>query len=517
MRLFNNLFFLFFFLITLSVQAQQSEYLIWNDEFDGTSLDLNKWDFDIGTGSNGWGNNELQYYTSNSQNVKVEDGVLKITALNQSFAGSNYTSSRIVSRGNFAFSSGKVKARIKLPEGQGIWPAFWMLPEDFEFGIWPASGEIDILEILGQEPNKVHGTVHYGRYSPNNQMTGATYQIGSPNFTEDFHLFEFEWKEDELSWFVDGFKYNTIKKSDISNDFWPFDRDFHFLLNVAVGGNFPGSPNASTPFPAQMEVDYVRVFQNPNNLIIKGPETVYEGAKNVQYSVDLIDGITYDWILPLGATIVSGQGTNTIIVDWGVVGGNIMVEMDKCCAMQMTSTEVEILELDCFHNILDDNGNKELHWVERHGTLNENVPNPNISTVNSSSHCTFYQRNPDSQFDFIRYLTEIITDASDFESGDLVIEADIYSNAPIGTSINVQFENHELALSSFPSGRRTVLTGNTTAQNQWETISFSYNFTPDFGTPVNEINNLLFLFAPNSFTNYQFYLDNVRIVDPSCQ
>ncbi|MEM7162538.1 MAG: family 16 glycosylhydrolase [Bacteroidota bacterium] len=502
-------------MLSATLFGQECEHLIWHDEFRGNALDTDKWDFDIGTGNNGWGNNELQYYTNSNQNVLVEDGLLKIRALNQSFGGSNYTSSRIVTRGKFAFSSGRIEAKMKLPSGQGIWPAFWMLPEEWKYGIWPSSGEIDIVELLGQEPNKVYGTLHYGPYYPNNQMTGANYTIGSPNFADDFHVFSLEWTESIMKWSVDGVEYNSISKNDINWEFWPFNQDMHMLLNVAVGGNWPGPPNGSTTFPAEMQVEYIRVFQTLSELIIDGRETVIEGAAT-SYKVAPLSSTTFNWTVPAGASILSGQGSNEISVLWGNQGGTIEVETDKCCCMQIASRQVEVKEMNCEANILNANGDDELYWIRKDGDFDENIVVPNPNSVNNSSLCHRYTRNPGAQYDVLNFVTELIDNAAQFESGTLLFELDVYTAASPGTEILIQLEEHEAALGSFPAGRHSVYKAVTQQQNQWHSLVFSYDWSPDTTTPDNAINHLLFLFAPNSNNNSQFYIDNFRVRDTTC-
>ncbi|MFK7979346.1 MAG: family 16 glycosylhydrolase, partial [Saprospiraceae bacterium] len=234
-------------------------YLVWSDEFDGAALDLNKWTPQIGTGSGGWGNQELQYYRA--ENTTVADGKLTITAKNEVFNGSNYTSSRLrtIDKGDWKY--GRFEASIKLPIGQGIWPAFWMMPTDDAYGTWPRSGEIDIMELLGHKPEEVFGTIHFGSSFETRRFIGNEYQLPSGNFNEDFHVFAIEWEENAIRWYVDDVLYATRTADEISPDNWPFDQRFHFILNVAVGGSFPGSPDGTTVFPQAMEVDYVRVYK----------------------------------------------------------------------------------------------------------------------------------------------------------------------------------------------------------------------------------------------------------------
>ena len=249
-----------------SVQAQ-SWQLVWSDEFDGDELDESKWSYQYGTGSDeglvGWGNNELQYYTDREENVFVKDGKLHIVAKAEIFGGSDFTSARIrtIHKGDWRY--GKFEIRAKMPIGQGIWPAIWMMPTDNVYGGWAASGEIDIMEYLGHEPHRVHGTLHYGDSWPNNVHTGTHYDLPSGTFHEDFHTFTLEWEHGEMRWYVNGEHYQT------QNDWYtrgqpfpaPFDQRFHMILNVAVGGNWPGPPNHTTRFPQEMVIDYVRVYE----------------------------------------------------------------------------------------------------------------------------------------------------------------------------------------------------------------------------------------------------------------
>jgi len=241
--------------------------MVWQDEFDQDgSLDPDKWTFDIGTGVEifgqpGWGNNELQYYTDRPENVVVEDGMLQITAREESFEGSDYTSARILTRGIFQRTYGRFEARIQLPFGQGIWPAFWLLGDDSGGTVsWPQIGEIDIMEYRGQEPLVVHGSVHGPGYSAGNAET-ARYMLTNGRFDTEFHVFAIEWEPDEIRYYVDDTLYNTITPDDVSGD-WVFnDNTFYIIMNIAVGGSFVGPPNNNTPFPQTMLVDYVKVLE----------------------------------------------------------------------------------------------------------------------------------------------------------------------------------------------------------------------------------------------------------------
>ncbi len=228
--------------------------LVWHDEFNSSVLDTSKWNYEVNGG--GGGNNELQYYTNSSKNCFIQDSCLVIQALKESYMGKDYTSARLNSNEKGDWTYGRFEVRAKLPYGQGLWPAIWMLPTDWVYGGWPASGEIDIMEELGQQANKVYGTIHYG--DPHQQQ-GGNYILPSGYFLSNFHVFACEWDSTSISFFVDSAKYFTVKISK------PFDQRFHFILNVAVGGNWPGSPDYRTSFPQQMVIDYVRVFQKISN------------------------------------------------------------------------------------------------------------------------------------------------------------------------------------------------------------------------------------------------------------
>ncbi len=242
----------------------QSYRLVWSDEFNGTSLDLTKWEQQTGTGCPslcGWGNGELEYYRA--ENTAVAGGFLTITAKAENFGGAAYTSSRMRSRFRGDWTYGRIEIRAKLPTGQGLWPAFWMLPTDEAYGGWAASGEIDLMEGRGQQPASAIGTIHYGATFPGNVSSSATYNLPSGTFASDFHVFAFEWEPCEMRWYVDGVLYST--KRDWSTAGFPypapFDQRFHLLMNLAVGGGFVGNPNGTTVFPQKLTVDYVRVYQ----------------------------------------------------------------------------------------------------------------------------------------------------------------------------------------------------------------------------------------------------------------
>ena len=246
--------------------------LAWGDEFDGPTgsrPDQSRWTYD--RGGSGWGNEELQTYTDRLQNAVVRDGVLVITARAESFTGTDgiprsYTSARLKTQSHFAQTYGRFEARMHLPRGQGIWPAFWMLGADISAVGWPQCGEIDIMENIGREPSMVHGTIHGPGYSGGASLSGATSSADGRPFADGYHVFAVEWEAAAIRWYVDGRLYFTQTPADLpAGARWVFDHDHFLLLNLAVGGRWPGNPDPTTTFPQELKVDYVRVYQGRGN------------------------------------------------------------------------------------------------------------------------------------------------------------------------------------------------------------------------------------------------------------
>ncbi len=249
---------------TIGCASSDTTYkLVWSDEFNGAAgaaLDSSKWTYDVG--GNGWGNSELEYYTSGAANASIDgNGNLVITAKNQSMSGMNYTSARIKTQGLASWTYGRIEARIKIPKGQGMWPAFWLLGTNINSSPWPSCGEIDVMENVGKEPAIVHGSMHGPGYSGS---AGPTAQVSlSAPVGDDYHVFAIEWEQNVIRWYVNDTLYSTKSPSDIpAGDTWVYSHAFFILLNVAVGGTWPGNPDSTTVFPQQMLVDYVRVCQH---------------------------------------------------------------------------------------------------------------------------------------------------------------------------------------------------------------------------------------------------------------
>jgi beta-glucanase (GH16 family) len=301
--------------------------LIWSDEFEyeGAPEPL-KWGYDIG--GNGWGNNELQNYTNSRENSYIEDGKLFIHAKK---VNGNWTSARLITKGKGDFLYGRIEISAKLPTGKGTWPAIWTLPTNWEYGGWPNSGEIDIMEHVGYDQNNIHGTVHTGAYNHSKgTQKGASKYISTAS--SEFHTYAVEWYEEEILFFIDDDHYFTFENEHKTTQEWPFDKAQHLLLNIAIGGNWGGAqgidPNLEE---AIMEIEYVRVYNNaPAKPIIEGPNLITSNSE-ASFSIAIPEDYYYNWIVPADATIIDGQGTSTVSIQFGDENGSVTVEMQSDC------------------------------------------------------------------------------------------------------------------------------------------------------------------------------------------
>lgn len=286
-------------------RAQADWILVWSDEFtqaNGTSPDASKWAYDIGAG--GWGNNELQYYTSRTNNVRIETNMLVIEAKQESYMGSGYTSARLKTQGKASWAYGRMEARMKLARGQGIWPAFWMLGTNIASVGWPNCGEIDIMENIGREPTIVHGTIHGPGYSGGSAIGGGYSLPGNPALADDFHVYAVEWTTNQIKWFIDGTQYFSVSPASLPNgSSWVFTQPQFILLNLAVGGNWPGNPDGSTVFPQRYTIDYVRVYAFSN-----APPTTSGTLQNGNFET----GVLAPWI---GKNFANANPSGGVIVD----------------------------------------------------------------------------------------------------------------------------------------------------------------------------------------------------------
>jgi beta-glucanase (GH16 family) len=318
----KRIFYLLVVIFLPAIAFSQEGYvdLIWADEFnvDGAP-DPSNWGYD--TGANGWGNNELQEYTTSGSNVRVENGMLVIEARK---SGGSWTSGRVKSQGKRNFTYGKIVFRAKLPPGQGTWPALWMLGEGVSSIGWPACGEIDVMEHVGKNPGIVHSSLHSTSSSGNTVNTGTTTVT---DFNSNFHLYEALWTPDKIQFSVDGIAFYTYNPASKTSATWPFNAPFFIIMNIAIGGNFGGPEVDPSLTFARMEVDYVRVYQNFSALTLQGPSIVDKNQANVSYKTNQIQNATYEWTLPQGAQIVSGDGTSSINVKWGEAEGDVKVKV----------------------------------------------------------------------------------------------------------------------------------------------------------------------------------------------
>ncbi len=317
-----------------SAQGSGCSYLVWADEFDVNGApSSDKWGYDLGGG--GWGNNELQTYTSARANSWVENGKLIIKAIK---TNGSWTSARLVTRQKGDWLYGRIEVKAKLPSGTGTWPAIWMLPTDWAYGNWPSSGEIDIMEHVGYDPGVVHGTAHTEAYNHTlGTQKGAS--ISVPDAVTNFHVYAIEWDEERIRWYVDDQLYYTFSNAHKTYKEWPFDKRFHLLLNFAIGGNWGGAQGVDPSLTeAAMEVEYVRVYSSKlSKPVISGSKLNKTGQQS-EYRVDPVPGAEYIWHLPEGVDVLDGAGTNKIVVRWNDRPGDITLELRTRCDTVFSDT-----------------------------------------------------------------------------------------------------------------------------------------------------------------------------------
>ena len=450
--------------------------LVWQDEFDGSTLDLNKWEYQVGGG--GWGNGELQYYTEGN-NIEVSNNTLKITANEDTaneYANNAYTSSRIRTQNKGDWRYGKMEARIKLPIGKGIWPAFWMMPSQSVYGTWPASGEIDIMEYLGHQASTTYATCHYGNAWNDKGSSGGSTNLATGSFNDDFHTFGIEWEADEIRWYLDDVLFHSTNSShpDFTTYNWPFDQNFHFILNIAVGGQWPGSPDASTVFPQTMEVDWVRVYQDLADVAIVGDNDV-AAYETTTYSLPNTTNATYNWYVPNTATLVSGQNTHEITVQWSGTSGTISASYNTTCGTQIYEMDVSVTDIMAGNTNLWENAGFE------NGTTNWNFNEFNGANANFDIVTTDVQEGSNAMC--VTNLTvlgnvwniQLSRQAMDVVAGETyTVSFWAKGNAATGQNINFAFIN--ASTFAFYSGKQENIT------NNW--AYYTFDFTPAETTSV---------------------------------
>ncbi|GLX77386.1 hypothetical protein tinsulaeT_07260 [Thalassotalea insulae] len=492
----------------------QNPVPVWSDEFDGTSLDSTKWEVMTGDGCDiglcGWGNNELQSYKV--ENNTVSNGVLTITAKKQRDKSKSYTSGRIRTANmpnGGQWTHGRFEARIKLPNGTGMWPAFWMLPTD-PIDIWPISGEIDIMEATGQADMFAFGTLHYGQPWPDNEWTSGRILKQPDSWSADFHEYAVEWEPNEMRWYVDDILYSVKTPSDLSDpSYWTFENNqYHFLLNLAVGGSIGGVVDDSM-LPQTMEVDYVRVydFGQPS---LTGSHIV---EPNTSHTYTVIDeagtGGSYVWSSPTGET----SNSNSLTVNWGNTEGQVSVTVTNSCGTENLVMDVHVSPELAEETVLDDfEMSQNVSYSTWTGNFNQSAVNPAPDTINSSPTVASYVRDLASQWDVIAADTNVLTDVAPFISGDKAFYIDLYTAAPIGTEILIQLENTNTATASnYPTGRHSKYIAHTTVQNSWQRLKFTLEDRIDGGTGDNDVNSVVLLIDPNALSGDTYYLDNFAV------
>ncbi|MBL0738587.1 family 16 glycosylhydrolase [Flavobacterium sp. GN10] len=513
---------LFLLLPFMKTQAQCNT-LVWSDEFNGTTVDLTKWQSISGNGCPslcGFGNAEAQRYDPNQATIVKEgtNSYLNIQAKyepNASFPDQPYASSKLTTEGKYSLKYGRVEARMKLSNGQGAWPAFWMLPVN---GNWPYTGEIDIMEAKHRNPQSVDGTIHYD--GNGYHFTGRSYSSPT-DLSSDFHVYAVEWGPNYIKWFVDDVLFHTATPNTTVNGGWPFnDSQFYIILNLAVGSagtpytSVNGAGVAPVPgdFPAKLQVDYVRVYDGSFKYAVTGDSKVYQNETSKTYSVNAIAGATYNWTVPAGATIASGQGTNSITVNWGTSGGDVSVAatVSGCNVntYKLAVTTEPALPVEKIHE--DFQSNRNVLYPVKTGVLTEAVANPSATGINTSALVGKYVRNSTELYDVLNIRNLTITNANDYVYGRKRLSFDIYTSAPVGTKISMQLENSNVTTATnYPSGRHSGFKATTTVQNKWETIEFEFEKVIDPNTSALAINNVVILFESNSNSGATYYFDNL--------
>jgi beta-glucanase (GH16 family) len=498
-----------------AAMAQQcpSATPLFADEFNGTAVDTNKWEIQTGDGCSyglcGWGNNELQSYQA--ANATVANGLLTITAMKQRVGSKNYTSARLrtLNRpGSGQWTHGRFEARIKIPGGHGMWPAFWMLPNTSV--AWPTSGEIDIQETTGQRSMYQMGTIHYGSSSANQQQLGAQILKQPDTWGSDFHVYAVEWTTNKISWYVDDLLFATQTPSNMANPAdWTFENyQYYLILNLAVGGNLGGTVDA-TALPQTMQVDYVRVYAYPQPSI--SGSHIVEPNTAATYTVvdDSAGGSTFSWTSPTGQT----SSGNALTVNWGTAGGPVGLTVKNACGTYTKTLNVAVSPVLTKSLVLDDF--ESVHnqaYTTVTGTFNQSAPNPAPNTLNPSTTVGKYVRNSAQQYDLITATTTAIPDAGPFVRGEKALYLDVYTSAPAGTPILMQLENNKVATASnYPSGRHSKYLATTTVQNGWQRLKFLMNDRIDGETLDTAVNQIVLMLNPNSYTGDTYSIDNDAI------
>lgn len=508
----------------------QCNQLVWSDEFDGTNLDVSKWSYETGNGCPnlcGWGNGELEYYTE-GDNIEIVDGVLTLTARREDYGGSSFTSGKLVTLGKFSQTYGRFEARMRMPLGLGLWPAFWMLSVNND---WPMTGEIDIMEYRGDEPNDTHGTLHYGLQWPQNRYDGSSYTAPG-SLAEEFHVYAVEWTEDFIKWYVDDdlFKTETRDPNSLNpgnnNDaaLWPWNSDFYIILNLAVGGAFAGSPGVADVqlIKPTFEIDYVRVYSGDGGFSlptqIAGQDNSYTNT-SCTFSLPSFSTAEYLWEVD-GVLFDAETNANSIDVEFAEEGDHqvevqVFIPATTDClenSFQLSKT-ISVYNDECeflYSNFDDD---IKVSVADATGTPAV-MSNPMTDEVNSSASVLSYTRNPSQQYDNMFLDGALIPNGNLFETETIHLEMDVLTPLPAGVVVELQIGSSEYWDINWPAGRHSTYRATTTLQNEWETLQFTLSQAADPNRTAYEdvLDRIVVLFNPDSYTGDTYYFDNVRKV-----
>jgi beta-glucanase (GH16 family) len=506
---------LFIMAATTAQLFAQCEKIKWQDEFNGTSIDPAKWEFE--TGGGGWGTGQLDYATNRPENARIENGHLVLEIRKEDYQGSQYTSARLRTFNTANFQYGRIEASVKGLYSQGNGFAFWLLGSDYQSVVWPKCGEVDIFENTGKYPSKNIGTAHYQESYGHAYSQGSYTLANNARWFDAYHTTAIEWSPTYIKWSIDGTVYHTLDLTDPINGYRPFNRPFFIILSVGMGGDYSGPPDATTVSPMHAEIDYVRVYEGTYSTYIAGSNLVYQGAQGKDYSVNVAAaaGTTFNWTVPAGATITSGQGTNKILVNWAgnAAAGDVKVAVTTSCGTNNYTMNVKTQAPFVTDKVFDDfeTATPNFTYAAMSGTLTRQVANPGSNSVNSSAKAGKYVRNSAEQYDYITIQNVKAQPVGDFVYGKRKVVMDVYTDAPVGTKISMNFENSKVSTgSNYPSGRYAIFDAVTTKQNQWETIEFSYTSSPDIYAAASEVDQWILLFAPVTNTANTFYVDNIR-------
>jgi beta-glucanase (GH16 family) len=502
-------------LVTGAASAQQcpSATAMFADEFNGTAVDTSKWEIQTGDGCSygvcGWGNNELQSYQA--ANATVANGLLTITAKKQRVGSKSYTSARLRTLnmpGSGQWTHGRFEARIRIPGGRGMWPAFWMLPKTSV--AWPASGEIDIQETTGQRSMYQMGSIHYGSSNANHQSITSQILKQPDTWADAFHVYAVQWTTNKISWYVDDVLFATRTPADMANPAdWTFENyQYYLILNLAVGGNL-GGPVDDTALPQTMQVDYVRAYATAQPSV--SGSTIVEPNSASTYTVvdDNVTGSTYSWTSPTGQTSTG----KSLTVNWGTQGGAVTVTVSNGCGSYTKTVNVTVSPVLKQSLVLDNfEGVRNQAYTTVTGTFNQASANPAPDAVNASVTVGKYVRSSAQQYDLITATTSAIPDAGPFVRGLKALYLDVYTAAPVGTPILMQLENNRVATASnFPAGRHSRYLATTTRQNGWQRLKFLLDDRLDSATADNVVNQVVLMLNPNTLSGDTYYIDNHAI------